>query len=46
MLRGLADLSGITFVAKIKVEPSQDPRYGDSNKLDRVSCRTSRMAGR
>jgi hypothetical protein len=36
ILRGLADLSGITFVAKIKVEPSDDPRYGDSNKLDRV----------
>ena len=36
ILRGLADLSGITFVAKIKVEPSGDPRYGDSNKLDRV----------
>ncbi len=36
ILRGLADLNGITFVAKIKVEPSDDPRYGDSNKLDRV----------
>ncbi|MGE0661041.1 MAG: hypothetical protein AB7O63_16215 [Reyranellaceae bacterium] len=36
ILRGLADLNGITFVAKIKVEPSADPRYGDSNKLDRV----------
>jgi hypothetical protein len=36
ILRGLADLSGITFVAKLKVEPSDDPRYGDSNKLDRV----------
>lgn len=36
ILRGLADLSGITFVAKIKIEPSGDPRYGDSNKLDRV----------
>ena len=36
ILRGLADLSVITFVAKIKVEPSDDPRYGDSNKLDRV----------
>lgn len=36
ILRGLADLSGITFVAKIKVEASDDPRYGDSNKLDRV----------
>lgn len=36
ILRGLADLNGISFVAKIKVEPSDDPRYGDSNKLDRV----------
>ncbi|SDB57727.1 hypothetical protein [Bauldia litoralis] len=36
ILRGLADLSGITFVAKIRVESSDDPRYGDSNKLDRV----------
>jgi len=36
VLRGLADLGGITFVAKIKVEPSSDPRYGDSNRLERV----------
>lgn len=36
ILRGLADLNGITFVAKIKVETSDNPRYGDSNKLDRV----------
>ncbi len=36
VLRGLADLGGITFVAKIKVEPSNDPRYGDSNRLERV----------
>lgn len=36
VLRGLADLNGITFVAKIKVETSDNPRYGDSNKLDRV----------
>ena len=36
VLRGLADLDGITFAAKIKVEPSSDPRYSDSNKLDRV----------
>ena len=34
-LRGLADLDGITFVAKITVEPSNDPRYPDKNKLDR-----------
>jgi hypothetical protein len=36
VLRGLADLDGITFAAKIKVEPSSDPRYSDSNRLDRV----------
>jgi hypothetical protein len=36
MLRGLGDLSGITFVGKIKIEPSDDERYGDNNKLDRV----------
>jgi len=34
-LRGLADLDGITFVAKITVDPSTDPRYPDKNKLDR-----------
>jgi hypothetical protein len=33
-LRGLADLDGITFVARISVEPSRDPRYGDQNRLD------------
>jgi hypothetical protein len=36
VLRGLADLAGITFVAWITVEPSSDARYGDSNKLGRV----------
>lgn len=36
ILRGFADLNGITFVAKIKVESSNNPHYGDSNKLDRV----------
>ncbi|WP_198370655.1 hypothetical protein, partial [Roseomonas rosulenta] len=36
VLRGLSDLSGITCAAKIKVEPPSDPRYGESNKLDRV----------
>jgi len=36
VLRGLADLDGITFAAKIKVEAASDPRYSDSNKLDRV----------
>ena len=34
-LRGLADLDGITFVAKIAVEPNNDSRYPDQNKLDR-----------
>jgi len=34
-LRGLADLDGITFAAKITIEPSTDPRYPDKNKLDR-----------
>ena len=36
VLRGFADLNGITFIAKIKVETSDNPRYGDSNKMDRV----------
>ena len=36
ILRGLADLGGITFAGKIKVEASTNDRYGDSNKLDRV----------
>ena len=34
VLRGLADLNGITFVAKIAVE--QSAQYKDKNKLDRV----------
>lgn len=34
-LRGLADLNGINFVAKIMVEPNKDLRYPDQNKLDR-----------
>ena len=36
ILRGFADLSGITFVAKIKVEASNNAAYGDKNQLDRV----------
>ncbi len=36
VLRGLADLDGITFAAKIMVEAASDPRYRDSNKLERV----------
>ena len=42
VLRGLADLNGITFVAKIRVEPSNDSRYGDSNKLARVILPTEK----
>ena len=36
ILRGFADLSGITFVAKIKVEYSDNPAYPDKNRLDHV----------
>jgi len=36
VLRGLADLSGISFAAKICVEPSKSADYGDANKLERV----------
>ncbi|HEV7455286.1 MAG TPA: hypothetical protein VGN96_00805 [Roseococcus sp.] len=36
ILRGLADLNGITFAAKLRVEPANDPRYGDNNRIDRV----------
>lgn len=36
ILRGLADLNGIVFVAKIRVEPSDNPAYRDQNRLDRV----------
>jgi hypothetical protein len=42
ILRGLADLSGISFVAKIRVEPSEDARYGDQNRLDRVVLPTDK----
>jgi hypothetical protein len=35
-LRGLADLHGITFIAKIKIEPSTNPSYSDSNKIERI----------
>ena len=42
ILRGLADLNHITFVAKIKVEPSEDSRYGDQNRLDRVVLPTEK----
>lgn len=36
MLRGLSDLHGITFVAKLRVEPASDARYSETNKIDRV----------
>ena len=36
MLRGLRDLTGITFAAKVRVEAANDPRYSDSNRLDQV----------
>jgi len=42
ILRGLADLGGITFIAKVKVEASEDPRYGDQNRLDRVVLPTEK----
>ena len=29
-------MSGITFIGKIKIEPSDNPRYPDRNRLDRV----------
>ncbi|MGG5819611.1 hypothetical protein [Falsiroseomonas sp. HW251] len=36
VLRGLADLSGITFAAKICIEPASDAGYSASNRLERV----------
>ena len=41
ILRGFADLSGITFVAKIKVEASNNTAYSDKNKLDHVVVPTA-----
>lgn len=41
VLRGLADLDGITFVAKIHVEPNRNPAYKDANKLDHVVLPTA-----
>ncbi len=41
MLRGLADLDGITFVAKIQIEKSRNPAYKDANKLDHVVLPTA-----
>ena len=36
VLRGLVDLNGREFAAKIRVEPSRDPAYRDANRLDEV----------
>lgn len=36
VLNGLSEMSGITFIGKIRVEPSDNPRYPDRNRLDRV----------
>lgn len=36
MLNGLSELTGITFAAKVCVEPATDSRYAASNRLDRV----------
>lgn len=36
IIKGLSQLSGLTFVAKIKVEASRNPSFGNSNKLERV----------
>ena len=36
MLRGLSDLHGITFAAKLRVEPANDARYSGTNKIDRI----------
>lgn len=41
VLRGLSDLDGISFVAKIRIEPSRNPAYGDANKLDHVVLPTA-----
>lgn len=41
VLRGLADLDGITFVAKIQVESNRNPAYKDANKLDHVVLPTA-----
>lgn len=41
MLRGLADLDGITFVAKIQIEANRNPAYKDANRLDHVVLPTA-----
>jgi hypothetical protein len=41
VLRGLADLDGITFAAKIGIEPNRNPACKDANKLDHVVLPTA-----
>lgn len=41
VLRGLADLDGITFVARIQIEANRNPAYKDANKLDHVVLPTA-----
>ncbi len=41
VLRGLADLDGITFAAKIRIEPNRNPAYKDANRLDHVVLPTA-----
>lgn len=41
-LRGLADLDGISFVAKVAIAPSDDPRCPEQNRLDRPVLPTER----
>jgi hypothetical protein len=41
VLRGLADLDGITFVGKLQVEPNRNPAFKDANKLDHVVLPTA-----
>ena len=41
VLRGLADLDGITFVAKIQIEANRNPAYKNANKLDHVVLPTA-----
>jgi hypothetical protein len=41
VLRGLSDLDGISFVAKIAVEPSRNTNYRDQNRLAHVVLPTA-----
>jgi hypothetical protein len=41
VLRGLFDLDGISFVAKIAVEPSRNAAYRDQNRLAHVVLPTA-----